>query len=567
MTDQYNYCHIVGQTDVGRKRAANEDSMGNSVTQNGLVSVVCDGMGGHVGGATASKIAVKTILDNLNSIYYDDPRIAIGESIDIANRAILNEADAHPELSGMGSTCVLLIVRDGKVYIGHVGDSRIYLIRSKKIVQLTKDHSYVQMLVDRGEITQEQAERHPRKNEITNALGIPNMTPATIADDAIIPEAGDCFLLCSDGLSGMVPNDVINKVVSKQSELNAQERVDRLVMIANENGGVDNITVQMVEFPVAPNIVEQKRKIPVWLKILIPSLLVVALGFGAYWLIKSKKTDKDQNSKQEETENVVSSNMMDVTIGKRIPFTKNGELVTLMFSDNSLVLKYDNEQVYTENETLDPQSISVDSPAIDVLFKASSWVLKFTDKYPGDKVILKIVTKDKSKTYQYTIAVFNSIDNPTGLQTPKGGKKTKKDDNSDQGAKPVPNVQSIDVQIKYTVGSLDKPILFNYFAKPCFRINGRDIFISDTLLDEVITSNVVYDKDSWILNFVPDRRQIQLIFKGSASNQEFSFQIPCYKKDSTTDMVVLMVKLTPESALEEAESDNASADNPELKTA
>ena len=210
MSEDFNYCHVVGRTDVGRKRAANEDNMSNAITQNGLVAVVCDGMGGHVGGATASRIAVNCIIEHLNNVYYDDPRIAIGESIDAANRAILHEANEHPELTGMGSTCVLLLVRGGKVYIGHVGDSRIYLVRSKKIAQLTKDHSYVQMLVDCGEITKEQAEHHPRKNEITNALGIPSMSPATVADDAIIPEAGDCFVLCSDGLSGMVSDDIIN---------------------------------------------------------------------------------------------------------------------------------------------------------------------------------------------------------------------------------------------------------------------------------------------------------------------------------------------------------------------
>ena len=120
MKDNYNYCHVVGKTDVGRKRAANEDNMYNTITQNGLVSVVCDGMGGHVGGATASKIAVSTIIENLNNVYYDDPRIAIGESIDKANRAIIQKTIEQPELAGMGSTCVLLLVRSGKVYIGHV---------------------------------------------------------------------------------------------------------------------------------------------------------------------------------------------------------------------------------------------------------------------------------------------------------------------------------------------------------------------------------------------------------------------------------------------------------------
>lgn len=567
MTDQYNYCHVVGQTDVGRKRAANEDSMGNAVTQNGLVSIVCDGMGGHVGGATASKIAVKTILDNLATTYYDDPRIAIGESIDMANRAILNEAEAHPELSGMGSTCVLLIVRDGKVYIGHVGDSRIYLIRSKKIVQLTKDHSYVQMLVDRGEITQEQAERHPRKNEITNALGIPNMTPATVADDAIIPEAGDCFLLCSDGLSGMVSDDVINKVISKQSELTAQERVDRLVMLANENGGVDNITAQMVEFPVAPNVIEQEKKIPVWLKVLIPALLVIVLGLGAYWLIKSKNTDKENNDDQENTENVVGSNVIDVTIPKKIPYKQYGEVITLLFTEQSVVFKYGDEQVYQENEVFDLQSLTVNPSVIDIVQKESSRVLKFTDKDPGDKIFLKVERRDKSKIYQYTIVIINPIGHVTNLQSDSKGNNPKKEDKNGQGAKPVQNVQSIDVQINYTQGSFDKPILFNYYAaKPFFRMDGKDIPVCDTQLDEVIIGKVNYDKNNWELVFNTDTRQIKFEFKGSLYNKEYSFEIPCCKKDST-DIVILKVKLIPDSPNEDAGSDNVSADNPELKKA
>ncbi len=565
MTDQYNYCHVVGQTDVGRKRAANEDSMGNAVTQNGLVSVVCDGMGGHVGGATASKIAVKTILDNLATIYYDDPRIAIGESIDIANRAILNEAEAHPELSGMGSTCVLLIVRDGKVYIGHVGDSRIYLIRSKKIVQLTKDHSYVQMLVDRGEITQEQAERHPRKNEITNALGIPNMTPATVADDAIIPEAGDCFLLCSDGLSGMVSNDIINKVVSKQSELNAQERVDRLVMIANENGGVDNITVQMVEFPVAPNIIQQEKKIPSWLKVLIPTFLVIMLGLGTFWLIKSKNKDKENNGDPKEKESVVDGYVRDMTIPKKIPYTQYGEVITLLFTERSVVFKYDDEQVYQEDEALDPQYLTVDSPVIDIVQKESARVLKFTDKNPGNKILLKVERNDKSKIYQYTI----EIDNVTNIQSDPKGNNTKKEDKNGQEAKPAENIQSVDVQkvIYYTNDSFNSSILLNYSAKPCFIMGGEDNFLCDTLLDEVITNEVIYDKNNWELVFNTDTRQIKFEFKGSSYNKEYSFEIPCYKKESTTDIVKLKVKLIPDSRNEDAGSDNVSADNLELKEA
>ena len=353
MNDNYNYCHVVGKTDVGRKRAANEDNMYNTITQNGLVSVVCDGMGGHVGGATASKIAVSTIIENLNNVYYDDPRIAIGESIDKANRAIIQKTIEQPELAGMGSTCVLLLVRSGKVYIGHVGDSRIYLVRSKRIVQLTKDHSYVQMLIDCGEITKEQAEHHPRKNEITNALGIPNMSPATVADDAIIPEAGDCFVLCSDGLSGMISDDTICKIISRQSEMNAQERVDKLVALANDNGGVDNITVQLVEFPVSPNVVTDEKKFPTWAKITCVISVLLALSVGGYFWLREKPSEADDNKQAENAEQVANPRST-INLGS-IDFKKNKKIIEFEFSDSNLKFIINNEVIYTENVIFEPE--------------------------------------------------------------------------------------------------------------------------------------------------------------------------------------------------------------------
>lgn len=286
----YNYCQVVGCTDVGRKRQANEDSMGSRETKNGLVAVVCDGMGGHVGGAIASRVSVEAILDFLDDVYLDDPRVAIGEAIDAANRAILQRVAEQPELAGMGSTCVLLLVRDGKVYVGHVGDSRVYLVRNRRIKQLTKDHSFVQMLVDMGQLSPEEAEHHPRKNEITNALGIPEMKPATVLPDAILPEAGDCFVLCSDGLSGMVPDKTIEKVVSRQAEMRTQERADELVRLANENGGVDNITVQLVEFSITPGASKtggSKKPLMIGLAV----LLAILLGAGIYWGVNALKSE------------------------------------------------------------------------------------------------------------------------------------------------------------------------------------------------------------------------------------------------------------------------------------
>ena len=284
METNYNYCLIGSSTDVGRVRKANEDSMDSFVSPNGLVLTVCDGMGGHVGGQMASQTAVRTIREFLTANYFEVPQDALYNAIVSANQAILNYAQAHPELTGMGSTCVLLLVRDAKVYYAHVGDSRIYLVANHRIVPLTKDHSFVQMLVDAGQITQEQAERHPRKNEITNALGIADMKPPTVAEAPIEPDAGNCFILCSDGLTGMVDDQRIERVVSKH-EMPIQERADLLVKMANEAGGRDNITVELMEFAVnagdiasAPVPAEKEKGRN---KYLLPASILLAVVLGA----------------------------------------------------------------------------------------------------------------------------------------------------------------------------------------------------------------------------------------------------------------------------------------------
>lgn len=244
----YDYCLIGSATDKGRVRKANEDRCAWFDTDNGRIGVVCDGMGGHVGGQIASQTAIDAIKEYLNTHIIESPQEAISNSITYANQAILQRASTQPELTGMGSTCVMLLIRDGRVYYGHVGDSRIYIISSRIIRQLTKDHSFVQMLVDAGQITAEQAEHHPRKNEITNALGLPNMQPPTVCIEPIEPDAGTAFLLCSDGLTGMVNDRTIEKVVSNRSVARLDDRAGELVHLANDAGGVDNISVLLVEF-------------------------------------------------------------------------------------------------------------------------------------------------------------------------------------------------------------------------------------------------------------------------------------------------------------------------------
>jgi len=245
----FDYCIRALATDVGRKRSANEDHLGERVTPNGLVTVVCDGMGGHVGGAVASHIAVDAILDYLTQNYFDNPDDAIVAAVSQANDAILQRAAEDPSLAGMGSTCVMIIVRDGLVHYGWVGDSRIYLIRQNSITQLSKDQSVVQALVDAGQLTPAEAEHHARKNEITNCLGIAAMTPAVVGMRPIRPQAGDSFLLCSDGLSGMVNDRAIAEIISNRSGMRLQQRAEQLIATANANGGLDNITALLLEFP------------------------------------------------------------------------------------------------------------------------------------------------------------------------------------------------------------------------------------------------------------------------------------------------------------------------------
>lgn len=408
---KFDYCHVVGRTDIGCKRAANEDNMGTAETVNGLVSVVCDGMGGHVGGATASKIAVDTMLEFMDSQYFDDPRICIGEAVDAANRAILKQASIQPELSGMGSTCVVLLVRDGKVYLGHVGDSRIYLIRDRRIKQLTKDHSFVQILVDRGEITHEQAERHPRKNEITNALGIADMKPATIMTDAISPMAGDVFLLCSDGLSGMVSDKEIERVVSKQADLRAQERANLLVEKAKEHGGLDNITVQLVEFSVTPSHSEAKR-LPVMRNPVFwggAAGVLAVLAVLAFFMLRGRKDDGPMI--RETITHVFSS----------VRFSPQAEVVSISYSEDGFSIRLiedgKDKDSYSVKGIFLPDSLAVVEGDVDKKYDNRS--LFFKDAFGSDKLCFRLSNKERVVVFEVPVeSVSRENEKPMPVEGP-----------------------------------------------------------------------------------------------------------------------------------------------------
>lgn len=244
-----------GVTDVGLKREKNEDSI--LVDDDASIYIVADGMGGHLGGEFASRLAVETVRDIFHK-FREDPETTQTEfseevirdigarlkyAISKASNRVYEEAGRNVNLAGMGTTMVGLVIDDGKAYIGHVGDSRAYLLQDNEIIQLTEDHSLVAEQIRAGFITEEGAKYHRLKNIITRSVGFQKDVEADILVRDL--EDGDTFLLCSDGLSNMLEDESLLSLVRKSKNL--QTACKRLVDEANKSGGEDNISVILVK--------------------------------------------------------------------------------------------------------------------------------------------------------------------------------------------------------------------------------------------------------------------------------------------------------------------------------
>lgn len=329
---------IAKATDVGVTRQVNEDSMTVFDSPNGQVLAVCDGMGGQAAGDVASQLTVTIIENILKDNKFDSPEEAIRRSVLAANQGVLNRTSQNPELEGMGSTCAMLIIKDGRVHCGWVGDSRIYYIANHTIRQISHDQSYVQQLLDSGQITPDEAANHPQKNEITNCIGLLGMTaPETVAVP-IVPEPGSVFLLCSDGLSGMIDERQIERIVSN-TNMTLQQKADKLVAMANEAGGLDNITVEMVQFGTSAvagatsgtlfetpdGIINSKKKSNRLLYSIICIIIIFALGLGGMYYINQKQK-KEEAAKLKEEKKSKTSNTQRVyskTNSESIPTTSS----------------------------------------------------------------------------------------------------------------------------------------------------------------------------------------------------------------------------------------------------
>ncbi len=236
---------ISSATSVGKIRAVNEDSffVSEIAENNTFFAIVADGMGGHNAGEIASAKAVKIIKDELTDVSRPSKDL-LSEAIAYANNSIYKMSAASPDLYGMGTTVTACIAKGKTLTVAQVGDSRLYLIRDGKITQITKDHSLVEMLIQSGEITKEDAKNHPQKNVITRALGTNNFVETDIYELKL--EKDDVILLCSDGLVNMVDDDKILSTVIQNKDFNTLS--DILVKEAENAGGHDNITVVLIKF-------------------------------------------------------------------------------------------------------------------------------------------------------------------------------------------------------------------------------------------------------------------------------------------------------------------------------
>jgi protein phosphatase len=241
---------VSSQSDIGCLRQNNEDSFGywepeddRLFQRKGRLAIVADGMGGYEGGQEASRLAVETLVAVYRDFSGDDPKAALIEGLQTAHEQIRQYSFDHPELRGMGTTCTAAAIVQDALYYVHVGDTRLYLIRQGHITKVTRDHSYVGRLVESGIISAEEAENHPQRNILTAALGT---NPDLVMDSSRQPEPlhpEDVLLICTDGLWGQVRDPEILDTVDNKS---AEQAGRRLIDLARERGGPDNITVEIL---------------------------------------------------------------------------------------------------------------------------------------------------------------------------------------------------------------------------------------------------------------------------------------------------------------------------------
>jgi serine/threonine protein phosphatase PrpC len=256
---------LANASDVGCQREVNEDyylfvepQSDEEFARRGRLVVVADGVGGAVGGQVASRLAAHTIRDVFLHSDSVNPRDVLIEGYLMAHRGIQEYTRSHPDLTGMATTCTAAVLRQGQLTLGHIGDSRLYLIRGRRARQLSRDHTVVNQMLEQGEITAEQAAHHERKHVLFAALGTGETLAADFPDEPLDLQGGDVLLFCSDGIHGLISDEELAEVATTQAP---PEACRELVAWARARGGPDNITVQIVRM--ASNGAATVRETPV----------------------------------------------------------------------------------------------------------------------------------------------------------------------------------------------------------------------------------------------------------------------------------------------------------------
>jgi serine/threonine protein phosphatase PrpC len=231
------------ESKVGMKRTNNEDAIGIFEVDGGLLTIVCDGLGGNNAGEIASNLCVDIIYKNFRDSGEKDYLNKIKDSIETANRNIKEESSKKDSLDGMATTAEILFIKDKTVYWGHVGDSRIYNLKNGKLKQLTKDHSLVQKLIDDGYLTLNQAETHPNKNIIMRALGDTDSVEIDLSKLKLIPSDKHKFLICTDGVSNVINNDELEKLLREDKPEVITKNITKMV---EKRGAPDNFSFVLI---------------------------------------------------------------------------------------------------------------------------------------------------------------------------------------------------------------------------------------------------------------------------------------------------------------------------------
>lgn len=322
-----------GQTDIGMVRTENQDSLGkfppdslDMYQEKGLLFVVADGMGGHTGGKQASSIAVETT----GTVYYQssrNPSEALKEAIISANKKIFQTAESTSGLSKMGTTCTALVMVNDQAIIGHVGDSRIYRIENGKIEQLTSDHTKVQEMLREGVLTPEEAKVYPSKSVLARALGVEENVKVDIISNIPLKQ-GQKYLICSDGLAKVNETEILNII----SENSIESACNKFVALANERGGKDNVTVQIISVKSqdseAFSVKTEKPGSGKSRKIIFSFLLITLIAFGGYQFKDSLSGLFSSNESNDRTDNItINDDLQNENNDNNVPSGIHSELL------------------------------------------------------------------------------------------------------------------------------------------------------------------------------------------------------------------------------------------------